>query len=56
MLAVLPQFINPHEPLLPQYLAITATMITVDMLVMAGYTGSQPACCGCCAHPSSRSA
>ncbi|EAN8120945.1 threonine transporter RhtB, partial [Salmonella enterica] len=39
MLAVLPQFINPHEPLLPQYLAITATMITVDMLVMAGYTG-----------------
>lgn len=39
MLAVLPQFITPHEPLLPQYLAITATMITVDMLVMAGYTG-----------------
>ncbi|HGM5581129.1 TPA: LysE family transporter [Pseudomonas putida] len=39
MLAVLPQFINPHQPLLPQYLAITATMISVDMLVMAGYTG-----------------
>ncbi|WP_144170122.1 LysE family transporter [Pseudomonas sp. Kh13] len=39
MLAVLPQFINPHEPLLPQYLAITVTMVTVDMLVMAGYTG-----------------
>ncbi|MNN59870.1 Homoserine/homoserine lactone efflux protein [compost metagenome] len=39
MLAVLPQFINPHEPLLPQYVAITVTMITVDMLVMAGYTG-----------------
>ncbi|ANY90565.1 MULTISPECIES: LysE family transporter [Pseudomonas] len=39
MLAVLPQFINPHAPLVPQYLAITATMITVDMLVMAGYTG-----------------
>ncbi|MFQ6574847.1 LysE family transporter [Pseudomonas sp. UM16] len=39
MLAVLPQFINPHEPLLPQYLIITATMITVDLLVMAGYTG-----------------
>ena len=39
MLAVLPQFINPHEPLLPQYLAITVTMISVDMLVMAGYTG-----------------
>ncbi|MFJ9990744.1 LysE family transporter [Pseudomonas putida] len=39
MLAVLPQFIDPHQPLLPQYLAITATMISVDMLVMAGYTG-----------------
>ncbi|MDV5098274.1 LysE family transporter [Pseudomonas sp. LSJ-87] len=39
MLAVLPQFITPHEPLLPQYVAITVTMVTVDMLVMAGYTG-----------------
>ncbi|MBM3104938.1 LysE family transporter [Pseudomonas sp. P66] len=39
MLAVLPQFINPHAPLLPQYLIITATMISVDLLVMAGYTG-----------------
>ncbi|MDR0279765.1 MAG: LysE family transporter [Paucimonas sp.] len=39
MLAVLPQFINPHEALLPQYLAITVTMISVDLLVMAGYTG-----------------
>ncbi|WP_286184855.1 LysE family transporter [Pantoea sp. Cy-639] len=39
MLAVLPQFINPHQPLLPQYLAITVTMISVDLLVMAGYTG-----------------
>ena len=39
MLAVLPQFINPHEPLLPQYVAITVTMISVDLLVMAGYTG-----------------
>ncbi|RCL28128.1 threonine transporter RhtB [Pseudomonas sp. AFG_SD02_1510_Pfu_092] len=39
MLAVLPQFINPHQPLLPQYVAITVTMVSVDMLVMAGYTG-----------------
>lgn len=39
MLAVLPQFIDPHSPLLPQYLIITATMVTVDLLVMAGYTG-----------------
>lgn len=39
MLAVLPQFINPHLNLLPQYLIITATMVAVDLLVMAGYTG-----------------
>lgn len=39
MLAVLPQFLNPHAPLLPQYVAITVTMVTVDLLVMAGYTG-----------------
>jgi len=39
MLAVLPQFINPQEPLLAQYGTITATMVTVDLLVMAGYTG-----------------
>ncbi|MDD0976691.1 LysE family transporter [Pseudomonas fontis] len=39
MLAVLPQFINPHADLLPQYLTISATMVTVDLLVMAGYTG-----------------
>ncbi|MBD8475494.1 LysE family transporter [Pseudomonas sp. CFBP 8770] len=39
MLAVLPQFINPHAPLLVQYLTIAATMVTVDLIVMAGYTG-----------------
>ncbi|MBK5002451.1 LysE family transporter [Pseudomonas sp. S31] len=39
MLAVLPQFINPHAPLLAQYVAITVTMVSVDLLVMAGYTG-----------------
>ncbi|MCP3748468.1 LysE family transporter [Pseudomonas sp. SBB6] len=39
MLAVLPQFINPHAALLPQYLIITLTMVTVDLMVMAGYTG-----------------
>ncbi|HKS14927.1 MAG TPA: LysE family transporter [Pseudomonas sp.] len=39
MLAVLPQFINPHAALLPQYLTIAATMVAVDLLVMAGYTG-----------------
>ncbi|MFB4391743.1 MULTISPECIES: LysE family transporter [unclassified Pseudomonas] len=39
MLAVLPQFIDPHQPLLAQYLAIAVTMVSVDLLVMAGYTG-----------------
>ena len=39
MLAVLPQFINPKEPLLMQYLIMGVTMISVDLIVMAGYTG-----------------
>ncbi|NVZ19175.1 LysE family transporter [Pseudomonas costantinii] len=39
MLAVLPQFVNPQAPLLIQYLILGATMICVDMIVMAGYTG-----------------
>lgn len=38
-LAVLPQFVVPTEPLLPQYLAIGATMVVVDMIVMGCYTG-----------------
>ena len=39
MLAVLPQFVNPQAPLLAHYLIMGATMISVDMIVMAGYTG-----------------
>lgn len=39
MLAVLPQFIDPHAPLVEQYLVMGVTMITVDLIVMAGYTG-----------------
>lgn len=39
MLAVLPQFLDPGAPLLQQYLIIAATMVTVDMIVMTGYTG-----------------
>lgn len=39
MLAVLPQFVNPQAPLLAQYLILGATMICVDLIVMAGYTG-----------------
>lgn len=38
ILAILPQFINPAEPLIPQYSIIILTMIGVDMVVMAGYT------------------
>lgn len=38
MLAVLPQFLDPSSPLLPQYLIIAATMVAVDMAVMTGYT------------------
>lgn len=39
MLAILPQFIDPHAPLLAQYLTIGVTMVAVDLTVMAGYTG-----------------
>lgn len=37
-LAVLPQFILPTAPLMPQYLAIGATMVAVDLVVMGLYT------------------
>ena len=39
MLAVLPQFIDPQAPLTEQYLILGVTMVTVDLIVMAGYTG-----------------
>lgn len=39
ILAILPQFIDTHLPLLPQYLIIATTMVCVDLIVMAGYTG-----------------
>lgn len=38
-LAVLPQFVLPTTPLLPQYLAIGVTMVIVDLMVMGLYTG-----------------
>jgi len=37
-LAVMPQFVVPTAPLLPQYLAIGVTMIAVDLVVMGLYT------------------
>jgi homoserine/homoserine lactone efflux protein len=37
-LAVLPQFVVPTGPLMPQYRAIGATMVAVDLVVMGLYT------------------
>ncbi|MCF7201470.1 LysE family transporter [Pseudomonas oligotrophica] len=39
ILAVLPQFLDPRAPLLMQYVQMAATMVLVDLVVMAGYTG-----------------
>mgnify|MGYP003398244512 CR=1 FL=1 len=39
MLAVMPQFIDPHAPQLPQYLICAATLFFTDLVVMSGYTG-----------------
>ena len=38
LLAVVPQFMNLTQPLLPQYLIIAATLGFTDLVVMAGYT------------------
>ena len=37
MVAVLPQFIAPKAPLLPQLAILGATMCTIDLVVMHGY-------------------
>ena len=37
MLAVVPQFLTPAEPLVPQYLVIAATLSFTDLIVNAGY-------------------
>jgi homoserine/homoserine lactone efflux protein len=39
MLAVMPQFIDPARPQLPQYAACAATLAFTDLVVMSGYTG-----------------
>ncbi len=39
ILAVLPQFLDPARPLLLQYGEMAATMVVVDLIVMAAYTG-----------------
>ncbi|QOD03282.1 LysE family transporter [Pseudarthrobacter sp. BIM B-2242] len=33
-LAFMPQFIRPEQPLLPQYVMLTATVVVIDILVM----------------------
>ena len=38
LLAVVPQFMNLSQALLPQYLIIAATLAFTDLVVMAGYT------------------
>lgn len=38
LLAVVPQFINLEQSLLPQYVVIAATLGFTDLVVMAGYT------------------
>ena len=39
LLAVLPQFLDLSKPQWPQYLIMATTMISIDLIVMAGYTG-----------------
>ena len=39
LLAVLPQFLDLSRPQWPQYLMMAVTMISIDLMVMAGYTG-----------------
>ena len=38
LLAVVPQFLDPALPLLPQYAVIALTLAFTDLVVMAGYT------------------
>ncbi len=39
LLAVLPQFIDPTKPTAMQYVVLALTLVCVDLIVMAGYTG-----------------
>ena len=39
LLAVLPQFIDPMQPQAMQYVTLAATLVCVDLVVMAAYTG-----------------
>ena len=39
LVAILPQFVDPSRPLFAQYAVLAATIVGVDLVVMAGYTG-----------------
>jgi homoserine/homoserine lactone efflux protein len=52
LLAVVPQFMNLSQPLLPQYLTIGATLAFTDMVVMAGYTALAAKVLGALKEPS----
>ena len=39
LLAVLPQFLDLSQPQWPQYIIMAMTMVIIDLIVMAGYTG-----------------
>lgn len=39
LLAVVPQFLDLSKPQSPQYIMMAVTMIAIDLIVMAGYTG-----------------
>lgn len=52
LLAVVPQFMNPALPLLPQYLIIGVTLAFTDMVVMTGYTALAARVLGALKEPS----
>ena len=45
LLAVLPQFLDLSKPQWSQYAVMAVTMVTIDLIVMAGYTGLAGLCC-----------
>ena len=52
MLAVVPQFLTPSTPLVPQYLAIAETLTFTDLVVNAGYAALATRLLGCLRTPS----
>ena len=52
LLAVVPQFLSLSQPLLPQYLTISATLGFTDLVVMAGYTALAARVLGALKEPS----